>query len=232
MIHRNRNTPPVELVTRSQDWNNSLGLDPESDFKSEWDSFRRTHIYHDTRALLSEMYSQKCCFCEIKTGDRIVEHFEPKSLSRHRMFEYDNLHLICSGCNSKKSNKTVTEVIDPSVDNPAEHLVFKTQEVVFCDRRGEVTIASVNLNRVELQDLRQAMLHVLKYKIDSIVGHLSEVLTVDSLRRYMADLHFIRQNNFSESSPFSKLLLDNFERNIDDLELIITNRIQEAENQT
>ncbi len=230
MIHRTRNDSPAELVEQNRQWVERLDADPLLDYKREWVNFRGTRAYNATREALNGMYNQKCCFCEINTGDRIVEHFEPKSLNNRRMFEYNNLHLICSGCNSKKGKKDVAEVIDPSIDDPSEHLVFKTEEVDFFDGKGRVTIACVDLNRLELKNLRQAMLNELKYNVDSIVGHLSEVLTIGSLQRHLADLQFIRENSFSESSPFSKLLLDNFGQNIDDLEAIINDRIQEIEN--
>jgi uncharacterized protein (TIGR02646 family) len=55
------------------------------------------------------MQHEKCCYCEQKIPpeghSKAVEHFKPKSIFRNLSNNWENLLLVCSQCNGKKSDK-------------------------------------------------------------------------------------------------------------------------------
>jgi len=68
----------------------------------------------DTKELLSEIYNEKCVFCEqkiykcingsMKSCTSTVEHYRPKSIYYWLAFSWDNLLWCCHRCNKNKDN--------------------------------------------------------------------------------------------------------------------------------
>lgn len=144
---------------------------------------------------LWEMQDGKCCFCEkwVEVSFTTVEHFRPKTSARDdagksRMgywwlgFEFENLYLCCSNCNTPKSDyfplapgsmplsegvlasasnpPEAALVLDPGADDPEKHLdwVFvpgKGFVPAGRDERGKATVGATKLDqRDELIRLR------------------------------------------------------------------------------
>lgn len=117
------------------------------------------------RALLLRMAPgvERCMYCLDSVGTDI-DHFEPKSRRPLRTFCWHNHLLACSRCNS---NFKRTEypcdafgqclLIDPSVDDPADHLTLlpASGEFEARTRKGEETLRVFGLNRPELLMGRQ-----------------------------------------------------------------------------
>ncbi len=101
---------------------------------------------------------QRCMYCGDSQGTS-VDHFEPISRNPIRTFDWLNHLLACSFCNSnqKGSRYPVDEngdalLIDPTVDDPFDHLVLSLAagEYRGRTRKGTQTIAVLGLNRAVL----------------------------------------------------------------------------------
>ncbi len=112
------------------------------------------------RDVLNEMAPgyQRCMYCGDSQGTS-VDHFEPISRNPIRTFDWLNHLLACSFCNSnqKGSRYPVDEngdalLIDPTVDDPFDHLVLSLAagEYRGRTRKGTQTIAVLGLNRAVL----------------------------------------------------------------------------------
>lgn len=113
-------------------------------------------------ALMQSTYG-KCMYCESKIshvnfGD--VEHIKPKdgSLFPHLEFEWENLGIVCSRCNSAKSNKydATLEFIDPYNEDPSDYLISYGSLLGAKEgsERGDRTIKEIALNRADLIERR------------------------------------------------------------------------------
>src|SRR5688572_2076162 len=132
------------------------------------------------RPLLS-VFAGKCAYCETsaETSFGLVDHFRPRSGAmdlRKRVdadhyywlaCEWTNLYLVCRTCNINKKTlfpvdgerapvgQSVAdekpELLDPCIDQPADHLVFEDSgRVIPASRRGEITIKVLGLDREDL----------------------------------------------------------------------------------
>lgn len=111
-------------------------------------------------------------------------------------YEWDNLYLVCTGCSRTKRNLFPVDgnrcppfaalvrvhqeraiLIDPCWDDPEKHLGYRFMEstsqvlVVPKDRRGEVTIEMIGLNRPDLARARYAAAETLKTLLDRYATH-------------------------------------------------------------
>lgn len=225
MIYRKRNISPAELNDRSDDWISRLAVNPELDYKREWRRFVNSTHVNTTRDALVEMYNRKCCFCEHNTSGHAIEHFVPKSINPQRLFDYNNLHLICAECNSYKGNKVIDNVVDPSIEDPGQHITFQAQKIKSISVKGNVTIDVARLDRKGLDDLRATFLKNVKGQIDIIIDYLENEPDVDLVNKYLKSLQKIKEDNLGSNSPFSKMLCVNLMEKIDDLEQILNELI-------
>jgi uncharacterized protein (TIGR02646 family) len=118
-------------------------------------------------------------YCEDNEGTDI-EHFYPKAIYAERAFHWDNYLLACSGCNSNyKRNQFPLDdtnqamMIDPTVDDPTEHLSFtpSTGRFVGLTERGERSIEICSLNRAILNQGRRDAWVTLCHLIPAYVAH-------------------------------------------------------------
>lgn len=97
-----------------------------------------------------------------------IEHYRPKDSFPELCFSWTNLLLGCAVCNGSgfKGTKFPSEAeggpfIDPTVDNPEEHLEFIVEEmpggpldyfarVKGTTARGKTTCEQIGLNRIDL----------------------------------------------------------------------------------
>jgi len=126
------------------------------------------------RTALEKMFHGKCAYCEsaiVHVGYPHIEHFRPKVHYPELTFEWENLLLACSVCNSSrhKGDKFpiragVPLLINPCVDDPSDHFEFtydrtaRVASVYGKTERGRTAETMLGLNRAELRDHRS--LHV------------------------------------------------------------------------
>ena len=111
----------------------------------------------DVRQALRQMYRDLCCYCEGRIKDVAydhIEHRQPKSKFRDKVFDWENLHLVCPQCNIRKGNKweKAAPILDAVLDRPlGDHLTYKTGAVGVLrwpkSARGKTTVEHAGLNR-------------------------------------------------------------------------------------
>lgn len=106
-------------------------IDRGGEVQLTWSNARRTKTMATVAQTLASMSGkrQRCMFCaDSRSTD--VEHFWPKSRYRSRVFRWDNLLWICTGCNRQKGNRLDLDsqrrplLIDPTAEDPWGFLYF------------------------------------------------------------------------------------------------------------
>lgn len=164
-------------------------------------------IYGDglIRDKLKELQFGKCCFCERKLDAAEVEHFRPKSSYKPTRnekekfpgyyslaYSWDNLLLVCRGCNLNKSNifplsheknravlhtqdhnREMPLLINPAVNRPRRYLHFVGATVVPKNKSlmGIRTIEILKLNRPALEEERRD--HIVMIEALKMVARLT-----------------------------------------------------------
>jgi hypothetical protein len=158
MIHIRRLPLPVPLADQLTLLTNALieqGVQARQMARDLWNRNRLPR--RGLRDVLNAMAPgyQRCMYCGDSQGTS-VDHFEPISRNPLRTFDWLNHLLACSFCNSnqKGSRYPVDEdgralLIDPTVDDPFDHLVLSLSggEYRARTRKGTETIAVLGLNR-------------------------------------------------------------------------------------
>lgn len=106
----------------------AAAADPSAEAAGRWDN-KPKKAFDEVRDALRRMARgrERCMYCEDSEGTDI-EHFWPKTPYPHLAFCWENYLLACSHCNSnqKRDRFPLTDgrpdLIDPSVEDPAEHL--------------------------------------------------------------------------------------------------------------
>lgn len=100
---------------------------------------------------------QRCMYCEDSRATDI-EHFWPKSAYPERLFDWDNLLLVCADCNRKKNARFPLDaggqplVLNPTTDDPWKHLFYEPRTGLLTarqhqgrsDTRGDSTLSVIN----------------------------------------------------------------------------------------
>lgn len=102
------------------------------DVRVEWERARATKTIGESLfGILLRMAGkrERCMFCNDSRGTDI-DHFWPKVPYPKKAFHWENMLLVCTGCNRKKGDRMPLDgdgtplLIDPSIDNPWIFLVF------------------------------------------------------------------------------------------------------------
>lgn len=128
---------------------------PKDQAEASWKSKPRV-AFEEIRSVLERMASgrSRCMYCEDSMGTDI-DHFWPKAPYPDKAFLWENYLLACSYCNSNMKRQDfpldplgVPLLIDPSVDNPVDHLIFlpSTGEYGAVDSKGTESIRIFGLN--------------------------------------------------------------------------------------
>lgn len=144
-----RNEAPAGLIKKNLEFKD---IYKNIDVGDEWTKFTKTKLKEETVEQLKKMYKGCCAYCEGKyesTSYPHIDHFKPKSLYPELTFEYNNMNISCEKCNKAKSNKFDFKLINPSEDNPDEHIRFKKLLATPLDERGKFTIELLKLNSEE-----------------------------------------------------------------------------------
>lgn len=133
--------------------------------------------FDEIREMLESMATrrQRCMYCEDSAATDI-EHFWPKSKFPERAFTWTNYLLACSGCNSNHKREQFPQdetgaplLIDPSVEDPRDHLVLSVSTGKYRPRKregqeslkGQKSIEVFGLGRDILEKGRQDAWHTL-----------------------------------------------------------------------
>ena len=128
------------------------------------DKFFDKYKQDDVKQTLGKMYNGLCCYCESPTGIvefGHIEHRMPKKKYPEHTFAWHNLHLACTYCNVKKSNKYSEKypILDAAKDRISDHMTYKVKHsgVWWTPRtnRGRTTEEHVDLNRKDLREKRR-----------------------------------------------------------------------------
>jgi uncharacterized protein (TIGR02646 family) len=106
-----------------------------------WKQARQTRAMKNVFDRLVEMsgHRERCMFCEDSRGTTI-EHFWPKSTYPERCFVWENMLLLCQGCQSCKGNKFECDVsgqpllINPTEEDPWDFLFFEANTGILTAR--------------------------------------------------------------------------------------------------
>lgn len=102
-------------------------------------------------ALLA-MSDNKCCYCECCIDEESkyleVEHFQHKDKYKSLVLAWSNLLPSCKRCNTTKGahDVIIEPIINPSVQNPQDHLSFRGYRIRPKTPLGDKTIEVINLN--------------------------------------------------------------------------------------
>ena len=127
-------------------------------------SFYNKYKKPDVRKALEDMYEGLCCYCEGRVGVvefGHIEHRKPKDKYPQETFDWDNLHLACTTCNTLKGDKYDANypILDAVKDGPiSSHLDYDIYWREAVSKRGETTMEHTQLNRENLREIRKEVL--------------------------------------------------------------------------
>lgn len=182
------------------------------------------NAFDEVRRVLRGMASglERCMYCEDSAGVDI-DHFRPLSAFPALAYTWDNYLLACSFCNSnmKRAEFPVTEagdplLLDPSKDDPAEHLVLSPSTGEFVDQtvKGAESIRIFGLNSRDI--LTQGRLDAWQGAVALIQRYDSRIAAGDTIAATQS-LQALKDHPFSAvvwaildaaKSPQADLLLD------------------------
>ena len=125
----------------------------------------------------------KCVYCEAYvdvTGYATIEHFHPKSLYPNETFEWDNLFVGCSVCNTPKNSFDTGKepFIHPIIDDPEDYLTFDNLQYVpkhaagIAYQKAQNVIENCKLQRLALvREHAELLITFLKTR-DSLVNKI------------------------------------------------------------
>lgn len=152
-----RTALPQATLDKLDDLTNEVtsAPDPKAKAKSRWKSKPKDAFDHVRSALETMAHGRaRCMYCEDSIGSDI-DHFWPKADYPERAFSWPNYLLACSYCNSNlKRNEFPLDpagqplLLDPTVDDPAAHLLFvpSTGEFTPLGPKGTESIRVFGLN--------------------------------------------------------------------------------------
>jgi uncharacterized protein (TIGR02646 family) len=171
-VRRDRRNHPPGFVSRARTWKqafrNAQKLDPTMTATQFWRKMRR-NLQADAQALAA-VFHHKCAYCEsrmLHVQHPHVEHYRPKGRVEFEkfLFAWENWLLSCGRCNDSKwahfpmCDGGVPCLIDPTVDDPEQHIAFAREHVSALSPRGAETVRIIGLDRGPLEDERARWLH-------------------------------------------------------------------------
>ena len=104
---------------------------------------------------LMQMSHGKCCYCECELGKESnymeVEHFHHKDKYKNEVVVWDNLLPACRACNGNKGvhDTVAAPIVNPTIDEPKDHLGFRTFRYKWKTAVGKETVILLDLNNTE-----------------------------------------------------------------------------------
>lgn len=140
------------------------------------------------KTALLKTSNNKCCYCETDISEESkyleVEHFHHKDRYPNEVLEWENLLPSCKRCNGTKgAHDTISEpIINPTINNPNQHLKFWNFRIKAIDELGEMTISALNLNsqdrlvikRFEIGSAIQIKLEQLNHLMKDVISEIQD----------------------------------------------------------
>ena len=227
-----RNEPPVGLDEKKIKFNQTTHTKEE--IQKEWNSFTKSALKRKTLESLNQMFKDCCAYCEgkyIVTSSSQIEHFKPKTIYPDLMFDYNNMNLSCEICNKAKHNKFDEKLINPTTDEPYEHIKFKAYMIVPQDERGQITIDMFRLNSNERLNIKKAKyiqicnrLEIIKENIDNIKAGKEKVNEwfIKLLIQTVKEL----EETFKDGFEYTSMYRHNFKDIVEEMKLYLKNARQ------
>jgi uncharacterized protein (TIGR02646 family) len=212
MVKISRLPKPAKLEQKGQEWTDELCEEREEYYRqlSEYENGNLSkkpkhpraqstrYAHQEIKAQLQEMSHRKCVYCEKPVADspQHVEHFRPQSIYPRLAYEWDNLLLACTSCNSKKRDKFPlldgsqaledrndpcalddsddNALVNPCVDDPRDFFDFEDEWIVCRNARAQRTREVCGLNREALKDQRRFYLALVEVIAKSFLAAQAE----------------------------------------------------------
>lgn len=218
-----RNMPPSGLKQKSEKFKKEIKKG--CNVNKDWSNFKKSKVGIQTEEALKEMYLGCCAYCEGIIGTTSynqIEHFKPKSKFPELCYEYDNLHLACQICNSNKGDKYSEDYIDPSIDEPTEHIMYRGWEAVGKDDIGKKMIDVVKLNSDTRISYRKKCCNEYKKRILVILDSLKGITKINNEIKtiIIASLDDIYKA-MEHGSQYCSMVRDNFKEDLDSIKEIL-----------
>lgn len=222
-----RNEPPEGLKEKSIEFNKEFSN--ETDITKAWGKFTGTKLKKQTLNQLKEMFKGCCAYCEGEYDDTSyaeIEHFKPKSLYPELMFEYSNMNLACQICNTNKKEKYDDKLINPTVEDPEEHLRYKTYILKPLDERGKLTINMFDINSEERLNKRKSVYDEVNKRMLLVNKWLNNlepdnINSINMLKDLIKSTIEETEIMFEDGFKFCTMNKHNFQKNIEVLKEIL-----------
>ena len=158
MIKLTKCDEPRVLVENGQSWKVEYIAGVETGNLTDSQRYRYRHP--DIKEALRTETHEKCAYCESKISHvhpGEIDHIFPISHRPDLCVEWNNLTLVCSECNRRKSDyyNEKEPLINPYVDEPSEHLFFFGPLVLHRSAMGFRTRKKIDLSRTQLFERKQ-----------------------------------------------------------------------------
>lgn len=192
MKNVSREPKPIDLVDNAKRWTTEL-LDAVKVYRDTGKkvppNLKERYKKDSIKDALKRMYSDQedntfCCYCETEI-DIVdypnIEHRKPKApdFFPESTYEWKNLHLACTQCNTQKSNQWNhgSPILDSVNDVPVNtHLIYKADVTgvyrLGLTARGNTTIDHTSLNRRKLLKARQKIYLDISEAIKEIIRQI------------------------------------------------------------
>ena len=216
----NRNNAPQQLVNKNITINKDL---KKYDINDEWTKFTSTKLKNETMEQLGNMFQKCCAYCEGKFEDNSyaqIDHFKPKSLFPELCFDYNNMNYSCEKCNKFKSSKFDEKLINPTEDNPEEHLKFDRVYLVPLDERGAKTLEILGINNEDRLENKKKRYEDIRLKIEAVTNFLEYSYDnrdkINNLLKLMIEQNIEDLENAVNSNynPYTTMIKHNFGNDI------------------
>lgn len=182
-----RKTKPKSLQQNALSWKkellNKIAVCKRKKEKVPY-SFYDKYNQDDVKETLKEMYNGLCCYCESQVGVvefGHIEHRMPKRKFPKQTYDWNNLHLSCTYCNTHKGQKYSKQnpILDAVNDVIVKHLSYEVDQYGMwrsdLTKQGETTIMDTDLNREKLRKERllfycdaMGLIHKIRQKGDCV----------------------------------------------------------------
>ncbi|ODG91513.1 hypothetical protein BED47_07625 [Gottfriedia luciferensis] len=151
--------------------------------------------HHTIKKVLVKETEEKCAYCEskiihISPGD--IEHIYPKRTRPDLAFEWTNLTLACSKCNTSGKGiyyDPALPLINPYVDDPLNHFYGLRALVLPIpkDLRAIKTHNILNINRLPLYEKRKELLDEISQLVYALSMIPDGVEEKESIKKFIIE---------------------------------------------
>lgn len=177
MIKINKLAKPTILVNNEKKWTQEYlkALDGEIQLTN---TIQHRYNHEDIKQALMLETHCKCAYCESKIPHisfSDIEHILPKCKRPDLYVDWNNLTLACEICNRTNKNDYYNPndpLINPNAESPEDSIlalgafIFKRPG----NRKGEITISILKLNRTPLIEKRAERLKAIELLVDKYVN--------------------------------------------------------------